>query len=145
MKTFYSALLLSTCGVFLTSCGGGGSSPAPIPPPVVVTPPQNTAPTVSTANSNQSGIIGETFEYDATQAGATFTDADGDSLAYSVTFSPTAQGLSAIDGVISGTPAATGVITVTITADDGNGGTVTNSFDISILSLIHISEPTRPY
>ena len=131
MKTLYSALLLSTCGVFLTSCGGG-SSPAPTPPPVVVPPPQNTAPTVSSANSNQSGIIGETFEYDATQAGATFTDADGDTLAYSVTFSPTAQGLSASNGVISGTPAATGVITVTITADDG-------------LSLIHISEPTRPY
>ena len=82
MKILYSALLLSTCGVFLTSCGGG-SSPAPTPPPVVVPPPQNTAPTVSSANSNQSGIIGETFEYDATQAGATFTDADGDSLAYS--------------------------------------------------------------
>ena len=142
MKTFYSALLLSTCGVFLTSCGGGGSSPAPIPPPVVVTPPQNTAPTVSTANSNQSGIIGETFEYDATQAGATFTDADGDSLAYSVTFSPTAQGLSANNGVISGTPAATGVITVAITADDGNGGTVSNSFDISINAAASAS--TKP-
>ena len=141
MKTLYSALLLSTCGVFLTSCGGG-SSPAPTPPPVVVTPPQNTAPTVSSANSNQSGIIGETFEYDATQAGATFTDSDGDSLAYSVTFSPTAQGLSASNGVISGTPAATGVITVTLTADDGNGGTVSNSFDISINAAASAS--TKP-
>lgn len=133
MKSMHHVFLTVASAALLVSCGGGGGS-SPTPAPVAAPPPVNSAPTVASANSNQGGTVGEAFSYDATQSGGTFNDADGDSLTYSVSFAPSEQGLSASNGVISGTPAASGVITVTITANDGNGGTISDSFDISIAS-----------
>jgi arylsulfatase A-like enzyme len=71
----------------------------------------------------------------------TFSDADGDTLNYSVTFSPSNNGLSESDGVISGTPAQTGVYTITITANDGNGGQTSDSFDITVNAAMSSNKP----
>lgn len=122
-KILIAGLALS----ILTSCGGEQSSTTPITPVVV-----NQAPTVSSANTNQTATVGTIFNYDASQSGATFTDADGDTLTYTVSYSPAAQGLTDVSGVISGTPSIEGIITVTITANDGNGATVSDSFDITV-------------
>lgn len=134
MKPLYSALLITTSLALLASCGGGngGSSvsstvPDPAPPPAA-----NAAPTLSMANPDQNGTIGVAFNYDATQSGTTFTDADGDALTYSVSFNPPNTVFSVSNGEISGTPSQTETITATITADDGNGGQVSDSFDITI-------------
>ena len=116
-------------GVSVTGCGGGSSDSTTTPTPPAVT---NSAPTLSSANPDQTGTVGTAFDYDATQSGTTFNDADNDTLTYSVAYSPAAQGLTDSNGVISGTPSAEGTITITLTANDGNGGTATDEFDITI-------------
>lgn len=117
----------------LAGCGGGGSSSSPtvtVPPPPP--PATNNAPVISSANNDQSAQASQSFSYDATQSGNTFSDVDGDTLTYSISFSPNALGLTDANGVVSGTPSQAGTITVTITADDGNGGTVSDRFDIVV-------------
>ena len=131
---FKTLSLLASSALILNGCGGGGNSsapaPAPTPPPTSV----NIAPVVASPNANQTALIGTAFEYDATQNGATFSDADGDALSYTVSFESAANGLTASGGIISGTPSQTGRLTLIITADDGNGGEVSDEFDIVINS-----------
>lgn len=114
--------------LILGGCGGGGTSTTP---PTTVTPPSNSAPIVNTANADQSATVGEAFQYDASQNGMTFSDADGDTLSYSVSFDPDGNGLNASGSNISGTPSDDVVITVTISANDGNGGLVSDEFTIT--------------
>lgn len=123
--------LLASTALILTACGGGGGNNTTTTPPTTTNPPSNSAPTISNGNNDQTATVGTEFSYDATQNGATFSDADGDTLSYSVSFDPDGNGLSATNGDISGTPADDLAITVTITANDGNGGTATDSFDIT--------------
>lgn len=95
-------------------------------------PTPNAEPTVANANEDPTARVGEPFSHDATQAGTSFADPDGDALTYTITYDPGAFGLSDSNGMISGTPTEAGVITATITADDGNGGTVSDAFDITV-------------
>ncbi|MEP4051877.1 MAG: cytochrome c peroxidase [Litorimonas sp.] len=117
-----------TAALLLSACGGGGATVTPATPVADV----NQAPVTAVSNSDQTAVVNAAFDYDATQGSTTFTDADGDALSYSVSYSPAANGLTDAAGVISGIPTTEGTITVTITADDGNGGTVSNSFDIVV-------------
>lgn len=126
--TKHTLTLLFASAIVLTACGGGGGGSDTTPTPPTVT---NNPPIVASANGDQTATVGTDFNYDATQAGGTFSDADGDSLSYSVSFSPEANGLSAASGVISGTPTSNITITVTITANDGNGGVASDIFDIT--------------
>lgn len=131
-----TALILSACG------GGGGSGSVPVtvsPPPPP--PPVNSAPVVANANNDQNTTVGTNFEYDATQNGSTFSDVDNDTLSYSVSFTPQTSGLSQNNGVISGTPSQAGNFTVTITADDGNGGQVSDSFVITVDTAMTSTKP----
>lgn len=111
-----SALLLGTSALILAACGGSGGNGGN----GSFLQSTNTAPVVSNANTDQTGQVGFAFNYDATQNGQTFSDADGDALTYTVTFAPADAGFTANNGVISGTPNQTGNITVTISANDGN-------------------------
>lgn len=130
MRHIFLSGSVCLAAIILASCGGSGSSSTPTTP---TTPPaSNTAPVVAAANTDQTAQVGTAFSYDATQGGSVFTDADGDTLSYSVTYSPSAQGLTDSGGTISGTPSQDGTVTVTITANDGNGGTVSDTFDIVI-------------
>lgn len=129
--TFKLYGLLAGTALILTACGGGGGSSSTTTPPTTTNPPSNSAPVLSNANDDQTATVGTEFSYDATQSGATFTDADGDTLTYSISFDPDGNGLSADGGELSGTPADDLTVTVTITADDGNGGTATDSFNVT--------------
>ena len=69
-----------------------------------------------------------------------FSDLDGDTLSFTATGLPLGLSINAT-GVISGTidpaasqggPNADGIYTVTVTASDGNGGTVTTSFTYTV-------------
>lgn len=124
--------LLSVClaSVLLSACGGGGESETSgiSTTPVIV----NQVPILASANIDQTATVGVTFEYDATQGNASFTDDDSDPLTYTVSYDPAAQGLTDAAGLISGTPSSEGTITVTITASDGKGGSASDSFDIVI-------------
>ncbi len=124
--TLFLLVLMST---LLNACGGGNSSGSIVP----VTPtPSNTAPIVARANADQSAVVGTAFSYDATQGGTAFSDADNDSLTYTISYAPSANGLMDNDGVISGTPSLDILMTVTITANDSNGGSVSDELQITV-------------
>ena len=96
--------LMGASCLVLAACGGGDGGGT------TILVPQNTAPTLETANVDQSAQVGFAVNYDATQNGQTFTDADGNTLTYAVAITPAGSGLTAANGVISGTPTDTGTI-----------------------------------
>jgi parallel beta-helix repeat protein len=94
----------------------------------------NDAPTVANPISNQSATEDSSFSF--TFAANTFADVDADSL----TYTSDASGWLSFDAgtrTFSGTPvnADVGTTTVTVTANDGNGGTVSETFDIVIANV----------
>ncbi|GAB3643977.1 hypothetical protein GCM10027423_46140 [Spirosoma arcticum] len=99
--------------------------------PAPVVPPANTPPSPPAGGiPNQVATVGTAFTYQV----SAFTDPDaGQTLTYSVTGLP-ANGLNFDAGTrtISGTPSASGTVGVTVTANDGNGGTASSSFTITI-------------
>ena len=97
----------------------------------------NTAPTVANAIADQSATAGTAFSF-AFPAN-TFADADNDSLSYSATKGddsalPGWLTFTAASRAFSGTPQAgnVGTLTVKVTADDGNGGSVSDTFNIVV-------------
>ena len=124
-----AAALLSACG------GGSGGGTTTNPTPVA---PSNSAPVLANANPDQSAVTGTAYEYDATQGGSTFTDADNDTLSYSLSYAPNANGLTDNSDVINGTPTLSGAYDITITASDGNGGSAADSFTLTV------SDPPPP-
>lgn len=85
---------------------------------------------VASANATQVATVGLPFSYDATKGGTVFTGgaAGATALTYSVSFAPTANGLSSTNGRLTGTPSAPGVTTITIVARDANGQNASSSF-----------------
>ncbi len=101
------------------------------------TPQANNAPTVANAIPNQTATVGTAFSY-AFPAN-TFSDADSDSLTYAATKSddtalPSWLTFTAVSRAFSGTPqvANVGTLSVKVTANDGNSGTVSDTFDIVV-------------
>ncbi len=85
---------------------------------------------VASSIATQVATVGLSFSYDATKGGTVFTGGTTgtSALTYSVSFAPTANGLTSANGRLSGTPAAPGVTTVTIVARDANGQSASTSF-----------------
>ena len=98
----------------------------------------NTAPTVANAIPDRTAAAGTAFSYAFPDT--TFNDADtGDTLSYAATQAdgaalPTWLVFTAATRTFSGTPAATdvGTVSVKVTASDGNGGSVSDEFDIVV-------------
>ena len=97
----------------------------------------NKAPTVSNAIPNQTATAGTAFSYAFPTN--TFNDADSDSLTYTAAKSdgstlPSWLSFDANTRTFSGTPQAgdTGTLSVKVTADDGNSGAVSDTFDIVV-------------
>ena len=102
-----------------------------------VTAAANNAPTVANMIPDQTATVGTALSY-AFPAN-TFNDADGDRLTYSATKSddtalPTWLTFTAGTRTFSGTPQAAdvGTLSVKVTAADGNSGTVSDTFDITV-------------
>ncbi|MFV1998545.1 MAG: putative Ig domain-containing protein, partial [Acidiferrobacterales bacterium] len=97
----------------------------------------NLAPTVANPIPDQSAAEDASFSF--AFAANTFDDIDGDTLTYSSTLVgggslPGWLSFAGATRTFSGTPANAdvGTISVEVTADDLNGGTVTDQFDITI-------------
>ena len=104
---------------------------------VTVEEAANNAPTVANAIPNQTATVGVDFSY-AFPAN-TFADADSDTLSYTATLSddsdlPSWLGFTDSTRTFAGLPQAAdaGTLSVKVTADDGNGGTVSDTFDIAV-------------
>ena len=95
----------------------------------------NNAPTVANTIPNQSAMVGTVFNY--TVPANTFTDADSDTLTYAATLDggnelPSWLSFTAATRAFSGTPTAAQTVSVQVTASDGNGGSVSDFFDIVV-------------
>ena len=101
-------------------------------------PVTNNPPTVANAIPDQSATAGTAFSY--VFPANTFSDADtGDTLSYTATKTddtalPTWLAFTASTRTFSGTPQAADIATVAVkvTASDGNGGSVSDTFDITV-------------
>jgi large repetitive protein len=119
---------------YTISDGNGGTSEAIV---TVNVAPANDAPTTV----GLPDLFDSNSEIVTAPAGAAFADLDGNTLAFSATGLPAGLSIDTITGVISGQisstasaggPGNNGIYTVTITANDGNGGSVATSFTWTI-------------
>lgn len=99
----------------------------------------NTAPVLAIAVPDQTGTVGIAFSY--TIPAGTFTDVDGDPLSYSLSALPAGLSFNPATRIISGTPTAIGTTSVTVTVDDGNGGTATDVFNI-VVGTVNVTRPS---
>ena len=98
--------------------------------------PVNDAPQTDAVLADQSSVDGGAVSV-ATAGG--FADPDGDALGYSATGLPTGLSIDSTTGVISGTlpsdasqGGTAGVYTITVTASDPDGETVSQSFNLAV-------------
>ncbi len=135
-------IALVTASLALTACAGDSTtSPVVIDTPTV-TPIADPVAVVS-PNATQAAMVGVPFAYDATKAGAAFSDPRKSGLTYTVSFTPAVSGLSAANGRIAGTATNPGVYTVTIAARDNSGSTASHSFTIVVFAG-DLTAPTLP-
>ncbi len=97
----------------------------------------NDAPTVANPIADQNAVEDSPFSFQIPSNA--FADADGDTLTYSAQLSgggalPAWLNFNSATRTFSGTPANAdvGIISIAVTADDGNGGTITDTFDIVV-------------
>ncbi|MEH1816631.1 MAG: choice-of-anchor I family protein [Nostoc sp.] len=110
--------------------------------------PKNNAPTVVQPIDDQIISTNKAFSFNISNK---FADVDpGDTLTYSATGLPTGSSIVANTGVISGTISQIGIFAVTVTAGDGKGGNVSDTFDLTVANnkatsgndIIFVSELT---
>jgi cytochrome c peroxidase len=100
----------------------------------------NSVPTVVHPNPHLLVAVGENINHDATQAGTTFRDVDGDPLTYQMTIEGNSQAMTATGSHVVGSMLTVGLARVRISATDGYGGVGENEFSIAAPT----SEPGEP-
>ena len=108
----------------------------------------NAAPTVANTIPNQTAMAGTAFSY--AFLANTFADTDpGDTLTYTATQSddtalPSWLSFAAATRTFSGTPTAAdvGTVSVKVTASDGHGGSVSDTFDIVVSAAAGVTVST---
>jgi Ca2+-binding RTX toxin-like protein len=102
----------------------------------------NDTPTVANSIADQSGTEGLAFRF--TLPTNVFTDLDKDKLA--ITASSLPSWLKFASGKFTGTPtysASESTYSIVVTANDGKGGTVTDSFDLTVANVSTIAGTTK--
>src|SRR5262245_38588187 len=82
----------ATACLVAVACGGGEP----------VRPVDNRPPVATGTISTLVAVVGAPINFDATRAGSAFSDPKGSGLTYSITLSPSANGLTIQAGAISG-------------------------------------------
>ncbi|MGY5487038.1 Ig-like domain-containing protein [Paenibacillus sp. ALE2] len=102
----------------------------PVIPEVV-----NHAPTVETSISNVTTGVADGIK--TVSLASVFADEDSDALTFTATTTDTGVVTVAVNGSdLKITPVNAGTATITVTADDGNGGTVDTQFNVTITPVI---------
>lgn len=130
LKTVRTSSLATFALVALAGCGGGGGdSEKPSAPATGA----NTAPTIQ-GSPGTTAVVGQAYSFQPTAS-----DADGDTLTFSVSNLPGWASFNQGTGRISGTPGAADVATfsnVRVTVSDGRGGTASTAmFNITVASI----------
>ena len=107
----------------------------------------NNAPAVANVIPDQAATEATPFRY--VFPANTFSDPNGDTLSYMATESdntalPAWLNFAATTRIFSGTPATgdVGTVSVKVTASDGNGGSVSDTFDIEVSAAADTTPPT---
>ena len=106
----------------------------------------NNPPTVANTIPDQTATVGTAFSY--VFPANTFSDADtSDTLTYTATKAdgtalPLWLAFAAGTRTFSGTPTAAGMVALKVTASDGNGGSVSDTFDITVSAAADTTPPT---
>ena len=99
----------------------------------------NTLPTVANGIDDQSAEVGKTTVVSLEATGSeVFTDADGDTLTYSVSTSAASTATVTVDNTaktLTVTGVAAGEADITVTADDGKGGTASDTFKVTVTAV----------
>ncbi|MDZ7360218.1 MAG: FG-GAP-like repeat-containing protein [candidate division KSB1 bacterium] len=98
------------------------------------TVPPNRVPVVANVIPNPTlSVSGPAFTRDLNASPAVFNDPDGDVLTYTANSSATNIATASISGsILTVTPIAGGSATITVTANDGRGGTVSTTFTVTV-------------
>ena len=115
--------------------GNGGIDTATV---TVTVTPENDTPVPTNPIPDRVRADGQSFAYDVSDF---FADPDGDALSYTVTGLPAGLSVDGATGQIFGNidrnasqggPDRNGVYSVTVTASDGNGGSVVQTFTLTV-------------
>ncbi|MDP9677230.1 hypothetical protein J2W97_003225 [Paenibacillus jamilae] len=95
----------------------------------------NHAPTVETSISNVTTGVADGIK--TVSFAGVFADEDSDALTFTATSTNAGVATVAVNGSdLKITPVSAGTTTITVTADDGNGGTVDTQFNVTITPVI---------
>jgi hypothetical protein len=129
LKSVRTSSLATFALVALAGCGGGGDGEKASAPATGA----NTAPTI-TGSPSTTAVVGQAYSFQPTA-----TDADGDTLTFSVAGLPGWASFNQGTGRITGTPTAADVATfsnIRVTVSDGRGGSAaTAMFNITVASV----------
>jgi hypothetical protein len=96
----------------------------------------NRKPVLANPINNRNLVMGTDFEYNLTNAPSVFNDLDGDQLSFAAQSTNTSVAQASIAGtILTVHPVGEGNATITVEADDGNGGTESTYFIVSVSSL----------
>jgi hypothetical protein len=131
-RTVYVAAALAAGCVWLAGCGdGGGDSTAAAANPPPPNPPANQAPTIS-GTPPTTVMQGQAYSFTPTAS-----DANGDTLTFSVTNKPSWATFAASNGQLSGTPGPGDVRTysnIQISVSDGTATATLGAFGIQVVA-----------
>ena len=105
---------------------------------LIQNPQQNAAPDINNPGNQISSLNA------AVSLNITASDANGDTLSYSATGLPNGLNINSANGIVSGTTSSAGSYSVTISVNDGEGGSDQASFDWQIIAPISISPIQSP-
>ncbi len=151
LRTVGGVVLMSLSAIAMSGCGGGGSAGASAQSTSGTTAAQTgagstVAPVTSPNNpgvANQKPVIGGSV-ITAVSAGnayhfiPTASDADGDTLAFSIQNKPAWATFASSTGALSGTPTTADIGTyanITITVSDGKANTALGPFSIAVNAI----------